>query len=212
MSPYVTEMDDAKLLRMIEQDLDNDDDDDESNEHGQQPDKGPKSDGSIVSEEDFFNRSLQSEEEAIDATNFLRYAGGKETHKFHLLEIVDRNERAYKSNAERMVNQGSQLISVGEQANQVQQQRRLTHQKIFTKIAEKCVVPGRKEQSTCIASLEEYIAVGTNDGTVRVFDSTEFEIKTLSDRTVKGHPVTCMDMKRVDKNQNVFVVCGHSRG
>ena len=33
MSPYVTEMDDAKLLRMIEQDLDNDDDDDESNEH-----------------------------------------------------------------------------------------------------------------------------------------------------------------------------------
>ena len=68
-----------------------------------------KSNGSIVSEDDFFNRSLQSDQEDLylDATNYLRYAGGKDTHKYHLLEIVDRNERAYKSNAEKMVNAGS---------------------------------------------------------------------------------------------------------
>ena len=52
----------------------------------------------------------------------------------------------------------------------------------------------------CIASLEEYVGIGTAEGTVRIYDSTETEIKVLQDRSVKGNPVTCLDIQRVDQN------------
>lgn len=54
--------------------------------------------------------------------------------------------------------------------------------------------------------------MGTTDGAVRLYDSSETELKFLTDRSTKGNPVTCLDIKRVDKNNNVFVVCGHQRG
>ncbi len=64
----------------------------------------------------------------------------------------------------------------------------------------------------CICSLEDYICVGSTDGSIRLFDNQEQEIRTLVDKSVKGIPVTCIDMKRVDKNQNIFVVAGNSKG
>jgi hypothetical protein len=51
----------------------------------------------MVSEEDLLNRSLQSDgDDAVDPTNFLRYASDKINQKFDLLEIVDKNERSFK--------------------------------------------------------------------------------------------------------------------
>lgn len=119
----MTPLDEAKILQQA-MDSNSDDEDTEA----QVLKVAQKSNGSIVSEDDFFNRSLQSDQEDqhLDATNYLRYAGGKDTHKYHLLEIVDRNERAYKSNAEKMVNAGSQLVTTNEAQDQTQQ-RRLTH-------------------------------------------------------------------------------------
>lgn len=68
------------------------------------------------------------------------------------------------------------------------------------------------DDASCIGSLEEYVAVGTAGGEVKLYDSSETELKILTDKSVRGNPVTCLDIKRVDKGQNVFVVCGHSRG
>lgn len=66
-------------------------------------------------------------------------------------------------------------------------------------------------EPTCISCLEDYIALGFADGSVRLYDSAERELKVLSDKSTKGFEVTCIDMKRVDKAQNVFVLCGHNK-
>jgi WD40 repeat protein len=63
-----------------------------------------------------------------------------------------------------------------------------------------------------LAALEDFIAIGSSDGSVRLFDHGEQEIKTLIDKTVKNNAVTCLDIKRIDKNQNIFVVSGHQKG
>ena len=71
------EIDDAKLLAMIENESSSDEEGDyASNSH---PEKEVKSNnGSMVSEEDLLNRSLQSEgDDAIAPTNYLRYASDK---------------------------------------------------------------------------------------------------------------------------------------
>jgi len=34
----------------------------------------------------------------------------------------------------------------------------------------------------------------------------------LIDKSVKGNAVISLDIKRCDKNQNIFVVCGHDKG
>lgn len=60
----------------------------------------------MVSEEDLLNRSLQSEsdgDDAVEQSNFLRYASEKINQKFNVLEIVDKNERSFKQVAEKMV-------------------------------------------------------------------------------------------------------------
>ena len=79
---------------MIEQEEANEDD---SNAGVSNEQKEVKSNGSMVSEEDLLNRSLQSEEadgeEALDSINFLRYSSEKMNQRFDLLEIVDKNER-----------------------------------------------------------------------------------------------------------------------
>jgi WD40 repeat protein len=63
-----------------------------------------------------------------------------------------------------------------------------------------------------LAAIEDFIAIGSSDGSVRLFDHGEQEIKTLIDKTVKNNAVTCLDIKRIDKNQNIFVVSGHQKG
>ena len=47
---------------------------------------------------------------------------------------------------------------------------------------------------------------------MRLFDHSEQEIKTLIDKSVQSNGVTCLDIKRVDKSQNIFVVSGHVKG
>jgi WD40 repeat protein len=63
-----------------------------------------------------------------------------------------------------------------------------------------------------IVAMEDIIAIGSSDGSVRLFDTSEQEIKVLSDKSVAGNAVTCLDMKRVGEKQEIFVVAGHAKG
>ena len=63
-----------------------------------------------------------------------------------------------------------------------------------------------------IASLEDFIAIGSSDGSVRLFDHSEQEITILTDKKVKGSPVTCLDMKRIGEDKHIYVVSGHMKG
>lgn len=88
------------------------------------------------------------------------------------------------------------------------------HQKLFNKIADRFHGDINVSQGVVysIAAIEDFIAIGSSDGSVRLFDQSEQEIKTLIDKTIKGNPVTCLDIKRLEKNSNLFVVSGHSKG
>lgn len=63
-----------------------------------------------------------------------------------------------------------------------------------------------------IAALEDIIAIGSSDGSVRVFDNTEQEIKVLSDKSVNGNAVTCLDLRRIGDKKDIYVVAGHAKG
>lgn len=65
----------------------------------------------------------------------------------------------------------------------------------------------------CISALEEFIAIGSSDGSVRLFDSqTQVEIRTLFHKDLKSNPVYSLDIQR-PKGQNLLhVVSGHSKG
>ena len=63
-----------------------------------------------------------------------------------------------------------------------------------------------------IAALEDLIAIGSSDGSVRLFDHEEQEICVLIDKKVKGIPVTCLDFRRLGEEKVVFVVTGHMKG
>ena len=63
-----------------------------------------------------------------------------------------------------------------------------------------------------IAALEDFIAIGSSDGSVRLFDHTEQEITVLTDKKVKGYAVTCIDFKRVGEDKHIYVVTGHMNG
>ena len=63
-----------------------------------------------------------------------------------------------------------------------------------------------------IAALEDFIAIGSSDGSVRVFDLEEQEISVLSDKKVKGSAVTCLDIKRIGELKDIYVISGHLKG
>ena len=63
-----------------------------------------------------------------------------------------------------------------------------------------------------ITALEDILAIGSSDGSVRVFDNSEQEIKVLSDKSVAGNAVTCIDMKRIGDKKDIYVVAGHAKG
>jgi predicted nucleotide-binding protein len=63
-----------------------------------------------------------------------------------------------------------------------------------------------------IAALEEFIAIGSSDGYVRLFDANEHEIKVCHEHKLKGNAVTCVDVQRLKEERNVFVVSGHIKG
>lgn len=65
----------------------------------------------------------------------------------------------------------------------------------------------------CIAALEDFIAIGSSDGSVRLFDAhTESELKIITTKEVKGCAVTCLDIKRVKGDNLLHVIAGHAKG
>lgn len=59
--------------------------------------------------------------------------------------------------------------------------------------------------------MEHLIAIGSSDGSVKLFDNLEREIKVLSEKNVKNNAVMCVDIKRI-RNNSVFIVAGHAKG
>ena len=45
-----------------------------------------------------------------------------------------------------------------------------------------------------IAAIEDFIAVGSSDGSVHLFDLSEQEITVLQDKKIKQNAVTCLDI------------------
>jgi len=65
----------------------------------------------------------------------------------------------------------------------------------------------------CIAALEDYIAIGSSDGSIRLYDSKdESQIKAIGVKEMKQNAVTCLDIKRVKGSQTLFLVAGHAKG
>lgn len=63
-----------------------------------------------------------------------------------------------------------------------------------------------------IAALEDFIAIGSSNGSVRLFDHTEQEITVLTDKKVKDSAVTCLDFKRIGVDKVIYLVSGHMKG
>lgn len=61
-------------------------------------------------------------------------------------------------------------------------QRRLMHFKLFDKVANRFHGDVKVSQGVpyCIAAIEDFIAIGSSDGSVRIFDAnTETELKSM---------------------------------
>ena len=63
-----------------------------------------------------------------------------------------------------------------------------------------------------IGAIEDFIAIGSSDGSVRLFDHSEQEICMLTDKKVKSSAVTCLDIKRIGPEKIVYIVSGHMKG
>lgn len=181
---------------MIEQESDSDEDASES-QSSERSEKEPvrdkaggktakrSDDGSLNSDEGILNRSLDSDEDrAIDVGNYVRYCSDNLIQKQDFLQIVDKNERSFKQVAEKMITQSSQLIST--QADEMEgvdaPRRKLMHMEQFKNIAARFHGDVKVAQGVpySIAALEDIIVIGSSDGSVRVFDNTEQEIKVLA--------------------------------
>lgn len=65
----------------------------------------------------------------------------------------------------------------------------------------------------CVAALEDFIAIGSSDGSVRLFDAhSENEIKIITTKEMKGNAVTCVDLKRCKGDHTLYVIAGHAKG
>ena len=179
----MSEDEEKRILRMIDlegsSDEDGESDEDEDNSAGKGQNQEAKQAGSdndsFCSDNDILNRSLQSDcGDPVDAENYLRYASEKYNAKHDILEIVDKNERSFKQVAEKMIQQSSQLEQ-NQEAMQGQPQRKLMHMKVFKKIADRFHGDVQVAQGVpySIAALEDFIAIGSSDGSVRLFDHSE---------------------------------------
>ena len=63
-----------------------------------------------------------------------------------------------------------------------------------------------------IAAVEDFIAIGSSDGSVHLFDHSEQEITVLHDKKIKGVAVTCLDIKRIGPLKHIYVIAGHMKG
>jgi hypothetical protein len=92
--------------------------------------------------------------------------------------------------------------------------RRLMHFKLFSQIANRFYGDIKVALGIpySIAALEEFIGIGSSDGAIRLYDtSDESEIKVLTEKNLKQNAVLCIDMKRY-RNDNIFVVAGYAKG
>jgi len=65
----------------------------------------------------------------------------------------------------------------------------------------------------CIGALEDFIAIGSSDGSVRLFDQKdETEIKILTTKDMKQNAVYSLDIKRAKGSNLINVVAGHHKG
>lgn len=65
----------------------------------------------------------------------------------------------------------------------------------------------------CIAAIENYIAIGSSDGSIRLFDcKDEVEIKSLTIKEMKLNAVCSLDIKRTRGENLMHAVAGHSKG
>ena len=114
-----------------------------------------------------------------------------------------------------MIQQSSQLEPSSSEGQQ-QPNRKLMLPKTFMKISQG--FKGEGTQMThgfpySIAALEDFIAIGSSDGHVRLFDSSEQQICAIHDKKrVKSSPVTCLDFKRIGENKDIYIVSGHMEG
>jgi WD40 repeat protein len=93
--------------------------------------------------------------------------------------------------------------------------RRLMQFKLFDKIAHRFHGDVKVSQGVpyCVASLEDFIAIGSSDGSVRLFDSkSEQEIKALTTKDMKSNPVQCLDIKRARGSNLLYIIAGHAKG
>lgn len=102
-----------RIMRMIEQEGSSDEEDvsdaEENSGEGDAVKEGKvggnaSDNDSFCSDNDIFNRSLQSDcGDAIKAENYLRYASEEYGRKLDILDIIDKNERSFKQVAEKMI-------------------------------------------------------------------------------------------------------------
>ena len=88
------------------------------------------------------------------------------------------------------------------------------HFKLFDKIANRFHGDVKVAQGVpySIAALEDFIAIGSSDGSVRLFDSNhEQELKVIIAKDVKNVAVTCLDLKRVKGSNLLHVVAGYAK-
>lgn len=108
----------------------------------------------------------------------------------------------------------SSLLSTQANEDEEGPKRRLMHSKQFKKISDRFYGDIKVAQGVpySIAALEDIIAIGSSDGSVRVFDNSEQEIKVLTDKRITNMAVTCLDIKRIGEKKEIFVCSGHSKG
>ena len=120
-----------------------------------------------------------------------------------------------------MIQQNSKLDTMVEQQESLEsdefslsQQRRLMVFKEFNNIATRFqAVQTAVSVPYCIGCLENYVAIGSSDGAVRLFNmKDEQEIKAITVKEVKQNPVISIDIKRVKGPNLIHIVAGHAKG
>ena len=88
------------------------------------------------------------------------------------------------------------------------------HMKLFAKISDRYHGDGQVAQGVpyAVAALEDFIAIGSSDGSVRLYDNNEQEITILMDKKIKASAVTCLDIKRIGPQKHIYVCSGHMKG
>lgn len=79
-------------------------------------------------------------------------------------------------------------------------------------IAVVCYKPPFSLLPMCVATCEDFICVGFSEGSLRLFNYYQIELKHMTDKSTKNNAITCLDIQRLEKNQNLYVVCGHAKG